>query len=464
MSETVAGDLRTYLRALGPDELVRRLLVLAERDEIALTALRAEVAAATGTFDLAAFRKELTARLRVSGYVDRRRAREFAQRADAVVDLLEQLRAAGRADEVVVAAEHVMTRLDKAMSRVDDSDGYLGGVVSRLQDVHHAACVAACPDPRRLGVRLVEFELKTDWEWFLDAPQRYRDVLGEDGLLAYRSRLDREWETLPQLDPEPRRFLHSFDGRRTTITYLRESLARADGSLDELVAVLARDRSSPFRFCMIADELEEGGREREALVWLERGLAAFPPAGDPQLRSRAVRAYLRDGQLEDAVALAQRAFDAEPSAGTYGELREATSGSRDAGAVLEAALDRLREMTGIGGRTHAVRAQLEDADVDGAWRDAQAGGCSWDLWRLLADARRGDHPDDALAVYRRLLERALEQSNIGAYEQAIDVLSQIRELLVAARRSVEFEAELERIRDEQRRRPKLLRMLAAQGW
>src|SRR5438876_62944 len=51
-----------------PDELVRRLVKLAERDEVALTALRAEAAAAAGTFDLAAFRKELTSRLRVSGY------------------------------------------------------------------------------------------------------------------------------------------------------------------------------------------------------------------------------------------------------------------------------------------------------------------------------------------------------------------------------------------------------------
>ena len=78
-----------------------------------------------------------------------------------------------------------------------------------------------------------------------------------------------------------------YDGRRTTITFLRVSLARAGGSVDELVAVLARDVSSPFCFCRIADDLEKAGREQEALTWLERGLAAFPPAGDPQLRSRA---------------------------------------------------------------------------------------------------------------------------------------------------------------------------------
>lgn len=325
--------------------------------------------------------------------------------------------------------------------------------------------MAARPDPRRLGARLVEFELKTDWEWFLEAPGRYRDVLGEDGLAAYRARLEREWEPLPQLHPqEEQQFLRSFDGRRATITYLRESLARADGSIDELVSVLSRDLSSPFRFCRIADELEKANREREALVWLERGIAAFAPAGDTQLRSRAVRAYLRDGQVDDAVALARRAFDAEPTARTYSELREATSHFSDAATIRKAALDRLRGTTDVGGRSHAVRAQLEDADIEGAWRDAQEGGCSPDLWRRLADARRPDHPEDALSVYRRLLERTLEHSSAGAYEEAIDLLRVIRECLVPIGRSAEFDAELERIRNEQRRRPKLISMLAAQHW
>ena len=141
-----------------------------------------------------------------------------------------------------------------------------------------------------------------------------------------------------------------------------------------------------------------------------------------------------------------------------------TSSFSNAAAIREAALDYLRSATGAGGRSNAVRAQLEDDDIEGAWRDAEEGGCSPDLWRRLADARRGDHPDDALAVYRRLLEHALEHSNAGAYEEAIDLLGAIRASLVPTGRSSEFEAELERIRSEQRRRPKLISMLAAHGW
>lgn len=112
--EHADDDLHAYLLSLGPAELARRLVALAQRDEVALTALRAEASAAAGTFDLAGFRKELTSRLRVSGYVDRRGAGAYARRVDAVLDLLEQLLAAGRAADVVTSAEHVMARLDTA--------------------------------------------------------------------------------------------------------------------------------------------------------------------------------------------------------------------------------------------------------------------------------------------------------------------------------------------------------------
>jgi uncharacterized Zn finger protein len=459
------ADVLDFLGGLEHDELVRRLVALSARDEVALMALRAEAAAAAGRFDLAAFRKELTARLRISGFLDHRQAKAYAQRAEEILDVLESLLAGGRAADLIAAAEHVIARLDTALNRIDDSSGYLGSVTSRLQEIHHAACAAAKPDPRKLGVRLVEIELKTNWEWFLDAPERYADVLGDEGLAEYRARLEREWEALPQLPPvRERPFLSRFDAHRSTVTFLRESLARASGSVDELVSVLAHDLSSPYHFCRIADELEGAGREREALAWLERGAHAFPPAGDAQLRSRLVCAYLRDGQVEDAVQLTRRAFDAEPSSRTYAELRHASAGTVEEQSIRMEALERLRRAGPLGGRSEAVRAQLDEGALEGAWRDACEGGCTWDLWRRLADARRDEHPDDALDVYRRHLDDALQQADNRSYEAVVGILSAIRDTLAPYGRNDEFAAEVERVREEYRRRPRLLAMLTAAGW
>ena len=465
--------LRAYLSGLSREQLVARLLALAERDEVALTALRAEEAAASGDFDLTAFRKELTARIRISGYVDWRGAAGYAQRVHGLLDVLEALIAAGRAADVVVLAEHVMARLDTALGRIDDSNGHMAGVFDRVSDLHLAGCDAARPEPKRLAVRLVEVALKSDWEWFLDAPRRYADVLGEEGLAAYRARLEREWEALPALPPAEKRFLAFHDGRRFTVTRLRESLARAGGSVDELVSVLAKDLSSPYRFCEIAEELEQAGREREALVWLERGLRAFPPAADERLRSRLIRAHVRDGQVEDAVALAERAFTAEPRASTYRELRETAAVLPDWAERRTAALQLLRDPAAdarpLGryfqrDRSEVVRAQIEEGELEAAWVDAVEGGCEARLWRQLADARREHHPDESIGVYRRLLDQVLEQADLRAYHEAVALLREIRRTLTADARAEEFAADVERIREAHRRRPKLLSLLAAEGW
>ena len=73
--------------------------------------------------------------------------------------------------------------------------------------------------------------LKSDWEWFLDAPERYADVLGEGGLATYRERLDREWEKLPAVQPDPERRFHPREPERFRVSHLKESLARAAGSV-----------------------------------------------------------------------------------------------------------------------------------------------------------------------------------------------------------------------------------------
>jgi tetratricopeptide (TPR) repeat protein len=458
---------------LSREQLVARLLALAERDEVALTALRAEQAAASGEFDLAACRKELTARIRISGYVDWRGAAGYAQRVHGLLDVLEALLAVGRPADVVVLAEHVMARLDTALGRIDDSNGHMGGVLDRVSDLHLAACDAARPEPKRLAVRLVEFALKSDWEWFLDAPQRYADMLGEEGLAAYRARLEPEWEALPALPPAETRVFGFHDRRRFSVTRLRESLARAEGNVDELVSVLAKDLSSPYRFCEIAEELEQAGREREALVWLERGLRAFPPAADERLRSRLIRAYTRDGQVEDAVALAEGAFAAEPRASTYRELRDTASALPDWPERRAAALQRLRDPAAGGrplgryfaqDRSEVVRAQLEEGELEAAWADAVAGGCELRLWRQLADARRERHPDESIGVYRRLLDQILEQADVRAYHEAVALLREIQKTLRDHAREDEFADDVGRIREAHRRRPKLLSLLAAEGW
>jgi hypothetical protein len=55
-----------------------------------------------------------------------------------------------------------------------------------------------------------------------------------------------------------------------------------------------------------------------------------------------------------------------------------------------------------------VEVLLLDDDLDAACGTAEAYGCSSDLELQLAERRADHHPSDAIAAYRRHLDRALE--------------------------------------------------------
>jgi uncharacterized Zn finger protein len=82
----------------------------------------------------------------------------------------------------------------------------------------------------------------------------------------------------------------------------------------------------------------------------------------------------------------------------------------------------------------------------------------------LADARRAGHPGDAVAVYRRLLDGVLEHTDVRAYREGVSLLRELRSALAACGREEEFAADVGRIREEHRRRPRLMSLLDAEGW
>ena len=77
-----------------------------------------------------------------------------------------------------------------------------------------------------------------------------------------------------------------------------------------------------------------------------------------------------------------------------------------------------------------VRIFLWEKDVEAAWREAGAGGCSDGLWMELAGKREKDHPEDVLPIYQRQIERTLNRKNNQAYREAVALLRKIRGLTV----------------------------------
>jgi hypothetical protein len=79
----------------------------------------------------------------------------YSRRIEDTIDSVEALLNEGHASEVIQLAEHALAAVESALGSIDDSDGYMGGILERLQELHHS-CAKAKPDLEALVKRLFE--------------------------------------------------------------------------------------------------------------------------------------------------------------------------------------------------------------------------------------------------------------------------------------------------------------------
>src|SRR5262245_12851505 len=189
--------------------------------------------------DLVTYRRAIDEAVEVDEFVNYRSAYQYANGIEEVIDPVEELLKEGYADEVIELAQYALEAVEKAIGSVDDSDGNIGGILERLQDLHHRACKKAKPDPEALARRLFEWELRTDYDTFYGASETYADVLGRKGLAVYRTLAEAEWARVPTLGPGQRNSEEY--SKRFRITHIMETLARRTGDVEAVVVVMKRD-------------------------------------------------------------------------------------------------------------------------------------------------------------------------------------------------------------------------------
>lgn len=338
-------DVRAHLHKRDKHALVDLLMQQLVEDDGLRQRLLMEVARdVAGGVDLATFRQAIDESVAMDGFVGYREAYGYASGIDAAIDGIEELLKRGHAAEAIELAEHALAAIEQAIGHVDDSDGGMGGLLVRLQEIHHRACKKARPDPDALARRLLAWESGGEWDVFHGAALTYADVLGKKGLATYRQLAEAQWAKVPALKPgddDRGRF-----GERFRITSIMEALARQTGDVDALIAVKQRDLSSAYAFLQIAEICQTAGRDDSALDWAERGIEAFPQRTDPRLRDFLAEAYHQRKRHDEAMALIWRSFDESPTLETYKHLprmRNAARGKPHGGiARSTASVSRLR--------------------------------------------------------------------------------------------------------------------------
>jgi uncharacterized Zn finger protein len=468
---TTMDDVRTYLEGQEKDVLVRLLMEQAMEDERLRERLLLRAArTGGGTPNIAAFRRVIDSAVELPGdYWDYGSPWDYAQSLESVVESISDMLKEGFAAEAIELSEYTLAEVEKKAMDYD-VDGTVYGILEALEEVHHAACVEAKPDPEELAARLFAWEVGGHHDTFYGAAESYADVLGEKGLAEYRRLAEEEWAKVPTLGPD-RAAWHN-DRRRSRLTNIMRTLASSSGGVEELVAVESKDLSRPEAYLRIAEIHREAGDADKALEWAEEGMWVFPDEKRSGLRDFVAERYHERGRHEEAMELAWARFVESPNPEGYQRLKTHADRAGGWGTWREKALAFVREDIARkkveSGRSYLsfpvdhselVRIFLWEGDVEAAWREAKEGGCSNELWLELAARREEDHPEDSLSVYEARIEPLIQQTNNKAYQQAYKLLLKVRALMRRLGREQEFDEYLELLRIEYKRKRNFMKLL-----
>jgi len=470
-AELSLEDVRAWLLLQEKTALVDMLLDAAGEDVPLHSRLLLKTAAVTGV-NLTTCERVIDQAIGGGGFIDYPGMYDYWRGVDSAVDAIAELLDKGHAEAVIKLSEYALARVEKAIEQVDDSDGYMSLLLDRLQEMHLAACCKAKLDPEALAERLFEWELNGGWDTFYAAVITYSSVLGKKGLQHYRALAEAEWAGVKPLQPgekDPDRY-----GKRFCITRIMENIAVQTGDVEDLVAVKQRDLSSSYSFLQIAETYRKARQGNKALEWAEKAIRIFGSETDARLQDLLAELYHRRKCHAEAMALIWPQFEQCPGPGTYKHLKKHADRDKSWPQWRERALKRLRKVLKMEadratrsrwnranrrGNSDLVEIFMWEKDIEAAWREAQADGCSRGLWLNLAELREKDHPEDAIAVYREQIGPIVEQTNNHAYAEAAGLLRRVEKLMKKLGQQAAFEQYLNTVRTEYKRKRNFMKLL-----
>ncbi|MGQ0804571.1 MAG: tetratricopeptide repeat protein [Actinomycetota bacterium] len=437
--------------------------------------LAARAAAAAGAgIDERGWRRRLETAFAPNGeFVDYDDAPTWAAGVTDVIDALEELVDAGHAGAVIPLAEHAHRLADAAIQHIDDSDGWLSDISSRLGALHLRACEVGSPNRIELARRLADLELTSDLDAFHRGAATYAEVLGADGIAEYRRKIEPNWRGL---GPETDRW--STDRFRVQEAMTGVALAVSDP--DELARVKEHDLRTPDGYHEIADSLRSVGRVDDAIDWARRGLDAYASRSwqTPPLRELLAEMLRDRGDLDGAVDAFWQAFELHPSVEAYRWLLTEADRAGHQREWKQRALKTLRvrvaerrpddatasSIVTVTPAAALIEILLYEGDVDGAWETATTVGCTDRLWLTLARAREDDHPLEVIPIYERDVFAQIDTKKNQGYRNAVKHLARIRTLSARGDEPERFERLLAEVRTRHKPKRNLMALLDDRGW
>jgi uncharacterized Zn finger protein len=450
---TQAEVIQSFLQTKDAHEL-RDLLMQASQQNKPLRDKLLMMARTSGGADMASLRDTVRHATRSSGFMGGHESARYARQLEDLAEML-AARISDGDKGLVEVIELAINKAERALLHIDDSNGYVMPAILSLQRVHLKACTALRPDPLKLAFRLFAYQQEGEWDVFHSVLPQYLDALGPLGLQRYEQLLRERWEPLPTLTAADAGA--PWDTKRFRVEAAMETFARTTGEVSFVAHVLKKNLSSPMRYLMLAQLYFEDDMPDDALHFAMEGLDAFKHEHrTKELAEIAIELQLNAGDKDAAQAIAWAQFAARPGAAAFYELmavaeqlgrkRELEKQALWKFEELMRAAEAAPESTNIwrpGPRSELLAIAIREGRSDWAWDLYMGGQTAVQLWQPLAELRATTHPNDALALYRKLLPmRVQEGAPKARYDAALEVVRAIRELHAGMGQTNKFNEEL----------------------
>lgn len=491
-------NLRAYLRNKSKEDLIALVEELATAHAEVRQDLWIWGSVAAGQFkELVQYvRKEIDSVTAEEAWYDRWRQQGSLPDYSGVRDGLRVLLDAGRADDVIALGRRLFRKAKEQVGMSHDDGETAAEVTDTMKIVYQALLECSLSDTEKMETA-VDFELEDEFELCSESVIFWKHSFPRD---AWNGLAGRLLGRLEGGSAVPRSTLSESRYKRTIWSNHVIQALRKAGREPEIIPFCEKEAEKDGSYERLVELHMKKGLFAEAEAWIRKGIAAIGekwPGIESALRKRLDEIKTKQGDWAYAAALIAEDFIDRPSLYLYKELKQKTSGHGEAWKSIKEAprefLDKgKRPQNGIGGwplpetglrpqeemeTLRPARAEVRveialfEKEIDRAlsvykteiksiqshrgWGGAWAEGIHEDIAQAVAKR----YPDEALAIWKRLVKGLIAQTKPAAYRSAVPYLKKIKGLLERTGRKSEWARFLNAVRMENARKRKLLEIL-----
>lgn len=511
--ESLSRALREYLQSLTKTELIDILVDFAEKDTILGKYLddRRTLAAENVEEIVGEVYSEIDELLEETG------SSEYPAYESDVPDFLdlqvglESLLDSGHPDELLEIGKELMDRYEK-MADYDEEEE-IGTKVSFCMDVVFEALSRSSLPAHEKMLYMLEIELKDNY-----------NILNEHSFWE-KEFPPEEWKTfadsvktkLKESEKAENPLYGSLWQRDYAVDRLIDALGKA-GLSEEIIPICEREAKKTGNYARLVRVLLDSGQKEKAEEWIYRGIKEtreYEPDIAHQLWKILLEVREEEGNWLFAAALETEEFFKSPDMASYLSMQETAKKAGKWDEVRKAILRYLKNgelpanrtkksrsrtaktenkeetsiLPGVLPRTGLldieslkkikppvldllikIAVQEEDPKEVVHWYEElkKGGEKAEEYWHSISESEiansvKEKYPEIALDIWKRLAEKLISETKVGSYEEASAYLRKIKETLEASGKKEEWENYLSEIKEENKRKKRLIEILETLG-